>query len=173
MIDDPWKIHTIRSPHRTKSVAARIVGDCVEVRVPEGLAPERERELVDRLVKRLKGRIARTEMIGDDDVMRRAQHLNRLYFQGTLQITSVRFVTNQQSRYGSCTTNTGTIRLSDRLAGMPEWVRDYVLVHELAHLLQPNHSPDFWKLVGRFPLAERARGYLMACGMNPDGETSD
>jgi predicted metal-dependent hydrolase len=173
MTDDPWKIHTIRSPRRTKSVAARLVGDCVEVRVPAGLAPERERELVDRLVKRLKGRMARTEMIGDDDLMRRAQQLNRLHFEGKLRIASVRFVTNQQSRYGSCTTNVGTIRLSDRLAKMPQWVRDYVLVHELAHLLQPNHSPDFWKLVNRYPLAERARGYLIACGMNPDMEPSD
>ncbi|HEX2924567.1 MAG TPA: M48 family metallopeptidase [Chloroflexota bacterium] len=172
MNDEPWKIHTIRSPRRTKSVAARLVGDCVEVRVPAGLEPERERELVDRLVKRLKGRMTRTEMIGDDDLMRRAQQLNRLYFEGKLRIASVRFVTNQQSRYGSCTTNTGAIRLSDRLAKMPEWVRDYVLVHELSHLLQPNHSPDFWKLVNRYPLAERARGYLMACGMNPDAESS-
>ena len=59
------------------------------------------------------------------------------------------------------------LRLSHRLAAFPEWVRDYVLVHELAHLQEPNHSPAFWRLVHRYPLAERARGYLMASGLEP------
>lgn len=53
-----------------------------------------------------------------------------------------------------------TIRLSTRLRGMPAWVVDYVLVHELAHLLIPGHGADFWELVGNYPKADRARGYL-------------
>ncbi|MGI8913207.1 MAG: M48 metallopeptidase family protein, partial [Chloroflexota bacterium] len=57
------------------------------------------------------------------------------------------------------------IRLSDRLAQVPDWVRDYVIVHELAHLLRADHSPAFWRLVQRYKLAERARGYLMALGL--------
>jgi hypothetical protein len=43
---------------------------------------------------------------------------------------------------------------------MPGWVVDYVLVHELAHLLVPGHGPRFWELVSGYPKAERARGYL-------------
>lgn len=50
--------------------------------------------------------------------------------------------------------------MSDRLREMPDWVVDYVLVHELAHLLEPNHSPRFWAWVDRYPRAERAKGYL-------------
>ena len=74
-------------------------------------------------------------------------------------------MTNQNSRFGSCTPEDATIRLSHRLATMPVWVRDYVLVHELAHLIEGNHGKRFWKLVNRYPLTERARGYLMAVGM--------
>jgi predicted metal-dependent hydrolase len=52
------------------------------------------------------------------------------------------------------------IRLSHRLRPMPVWVLDYVLVHELAHLVEPTHSTAFWRLVARYPDAERAKGFL-------------
>ncbi|HDH81753.1 MAG TPA: M48 family peptidase, partial [Thermoplasmatales archaeon] len=77
---------------------------------------------------------------------------------------------NQGRRFGSCTPEDKKIRISDRLADMPPWVRDYVIVHELAHLIQPDHSKKFWELVNRYRYAERARGYLMAVGMESDDE---
>jgi hypothetical protein len=55
-----------------------------------------------------------------------------------------------------------TIRISNKLANLPQWVEDYVIVHELAHLIEPNHGPRFKILVHRYPLAERAIGFLMA-----------
>ena len=67
-----------------------------------------------------------------------------------------------QSRWGSCTPADGSVRISVRLAPFPLWVLDYVLVHELAHLAVADHSPRFWALVDRYPLSERARGYLIA-----------
>ena len=62
-------------------------------------------------------------------------------------------------------TKNKTIRISDRLLKMPDFVHDYVVVHELAHLEVPKHGPEFWKRVNRYPKTERARGYLMAIGM--------
>jgi hypothetical protein len=45
---------------------------------------------------------------------------------------------------------------------MPQWVEDYVIVHELAHLLEPNHGKHFKQLVRSYPMGERAIGFLMA-----------
>ena len=77
--------------------------------------------------------------------------MNREYFGGKLRWSEIRYVTNQQHRYGSCTPATGVIRISHRLAATPSWVRDYVIVHELAHLLEANHGARFWKLVTPLP----------------------
>ena len=97
--------------------------------------------------------------------------MNRRYFGGKLTWQSIRYVTNQNKRFGSCTPSHGTIRISHRVSEMPAWVRDYVLVHELAHLVEPNHSRAFWDLVNRYPKTERARGYLIAIGMATDEDT--
>ena len=72
----------------------------------------------------------------------------------------MRWVDNQQHRWGSCTPENGTIRISTRLKGLPEWVINYVIIHELVHLLVPSHGPRFWALVEQYPKAERARGFL-------------
>src|SRR5687767_5359612 len=97
-------------------------------------------------------------------LLARARALSERYFGGELRPASVEVVTNQQTLYGSCSVQTGRIRLSHKLAGMPVWVRDYVLVHELAHLRVPRHSRRFWALVNRYELSERARGFLMGAG---------
>jgi hypothetical protein len=72
----------------------------------------------------------------------------------------VRWVGNQRQRWGSCTVDDRAIRISDRLQGMPGYVLDYVLVHELAHLIEADHGPRFQALVAQYPHADRARGYL-------------
>jgi hypothetical protein len=55
-------------------------------------------------------------------------------------------IRNQRSRWGSCSTR-GVIALNFRLVQMPPWVSDYVLLHELMHLRQQNHSRRYWRLV--------------------------
>ena len=153
----------MRSPRRARTVNAREQDGYLLIQAPEGSDDELQ-PIIAKLRQRLERRQARTAPEMDDAALqRRAQELNRQYFDGALNWQSVAWVTNQEkSRWGSCTPATGTIRLSSRLAPMPAWVRDYVLVHELAHLVEANHGPHFWRLVNRYPRSERARGYLMA-----------
>jgi hypothetical protein len=99
-------------------------------------------------------------VLGDAELAERAERLSNQYFDGRARPVSVRWVTNQNTRWGSCTPSEGSIRLSHRLQGMPEYVVDYVLLHELAHLLVPGHGPRFWRLLEAYPRTERARGYL-------------
>ena len=74
----------------------------------------------------------------------------------------IRWADDMTTRWGSCTYSTASIRISTRLAPFPDWVIDYVIVHELCHLEVRGHGPEFWRLVHRFPKAERAIGYLIA-----------
>ncbi|MEZ4771245.1 MAG: M48 family metallopeptidase [Caldilineales bacterium] len=158
------EIKIVRSDNRVKTVSAREVDGVFEVRAPARMSDAELEPVVQNLLKRWQRRQATTEL-DDADLERRARELNRQYFGGKLRWQSIRWVNNQNTRHGSCTPSQGTIRISHRLARMPAFVRDYVLVHELAHLLEANHGPRFWKLVNRYPRTERARGYLMAVGM--------
>ncbi len=159
-----WPVRIIRSAKRRKTVGARLEDGVLVIRAPATIRDEELAPIIDSLKKRMKRR-AKNVSQSDEALEKQARALNRKYFDGRLKWQSVRYVTNQNSRFGSCTPDDGTIRLSHRLAGMPSWVRDYVLVHELAHLVEANHGPRFWELVNRYPLTERARGYLMAVGL--------
>ena len=73
-------------------------------------------------------------------------------------------VRDQRTRWGSCGRN-GRICLNWRLVLMPDWVRDYVMVHELMHLRRMDHSPRFWRYVAdAYPRWREARGWLRANG---------
>lgn len=138
-------------------------GDTTVVLIPARFSKAEERRWVAEMVARLQARDARRERgprRSDEALLTRARQLSAGVLDGRAQPTSVRWVSNMASRWGSCTPTDGTIRVSIRLRDMPGWVLDYVLVHELAHLLVPGHGADFWDLVGRFPRTERARGYL-------------
>ena len=155
----------IRSWRRRRTISARQRGDTIEIRLPAGMSAAEE----DRWIERMTRRLSRSRRpVGDDELERRARSLSTRFFDGSLSASSVRWSENQATRWGSCTIDTGTIRLSARLREFPQWVVDYVLVHELAHLRYRSHGPRFWSLVNRYPLTERARGYLIAKGGEPD-----
>jgi predicted metal-dependent hydrolase len=161
----------VRSTRRRRTISARLDGDRLIVQVPAGLTPVEERTWAEKLGTRILATRRRRELNQEGDLAQRAQELNERYFDGRLKFVDVRYVTNQHHRFGSCTPSQGTIRISDRVAKLPSWVRDAVLVHELAHLEEGNHSRRFWKLANRYKLMERARGYLIAIGLD-DGDAS-
>jgi predicted metal-dependent hydrolase len=164
-------VELVRSTRRRRTISARLDGDRLIVQVPAGLSPAEERAWAEKLGSRILATRRRRELNQDGDLAARARQLNERYFEGRLQLADARYVTNQQHRFGSCTPSQGTIRISDRVAKLPPWVRDAVLVHELAHLAEASHSRRFWTLANRYPLMERARGYLMALGL--DDESSE
>jgi predicted metal-dependent hydrolase len=158
----PWQpeIRIVASPNRRRTVSARVVDGVLELRVPAGMPAAERDEWAERMRARLERRLRRARPT-DAGLEERARALNRRYFDGRLRWTSIAFA-EQTSRWGSCTFAAGVIRISTRAAGLPDWVLDYLLVHELAHLEVPNHGAGFWSLVNRYQLTERARGYLIA-----------
>ena len=150
------QVEVIRSAKRRKTISARKVNGVVRISIPATMTRAEEERWVAEMVRRL-DRSARTEGL---DLAERADRLAECH--GLPRPVSIRWVHNQDLRWGSCTPVDGTIRISSRLASEPGWVLDYVIVHELAHLVITGHGPQFWALVERYPRAERARGWLMA-----------
>ncbi len=154
----PLGVEVVRSARRKKTAEARLVGDTVIIRVPARMS---QREVADMETHFL-DHYERRRRSAALDLTSRASTLARRH--GLPTPTDIRWVSNQRQRWGSCTPALGTVRLSDRMTSFPAWVIDYVIVHELAHLVEANHSRRFWALVEQYPLTERARGFLIAKG---------
>ncbi len=148
-----------RSRRRRRTVSAYRDGGRVVVLIPASFTASEEARWVERMVQRLAAGDRRRPST-DAALMRRATRLSERYLGGHAVPTSVRWVSTMGRRWGSCTPADGTIRVSDRLRDVPGHVLDYVLLHELAHLLVPGHGPGFWRLLASYPRLERARGFL-------------
>lgn len=150
----------LRRSHRRRRTASAHAGDgVVVVQLPAGLPRDEEERLVARLVDRVTGAERARRAGGDVALQRRADQLADRYL-GGIRAREVRWSGRMERRHGSCTPTDGVIRISRRLADHPAYVLDYVLVHELAHLQEAGHTPAFWRLVDRYPSAQRARGFL-------------
>ena len=158
------RVEVQRSSRRKKTISAEIVGDALIVSIPQRLSRAEEQQWVERMAARMSERKRRDRLNADGALVRRAAELGDRYLDG-VRTNDIEWVTNQKSRWGSCSPQDGSIRLSAELADYPAWVRNYVIVHELAHLIVADHSDRFWDLVTRYPLTERARGFLIAKGM--------
>jgi predicted metal-dependent hydrolase len=152
----PLRVEVTRSAKRRRTVGARLVGDVLRIAIPSWMSRADEQHWTAEMTRRFE-RMRSTERI---DLTARAASLARRY---RLAVPAdIRWSDDMSTRWGSCTPDDGTIRISTRVAAFPDWVVDYVLVHELAHLSVPGHGEAFWQLVHRYAKAERAIGYLIA-----------
>ena len=149
-----------RSKRRRRTVSAYRDGERIVVLIPASFTADDEAEWVASMVKKVLKAEERAALT-DADLLDRALKLSDAYLGGLATPESVRWVSNQHSRWGSCTPGERSIRLSERLQAMPGWVIDYVLVHELVHLLEPSHDEKFWAWVDRYPKSRKAQGYLL------------
>ena len=153
-----------RSKRRRRTVSAYREGSRTVVLIPATFSRAEEHAWVGRMVSRLEAGERRRRPT-DATLAARAVDLSARYLGGRATPSSIRWVGTMTTRWGSCTPRDGTIRISDRIRGMPGYVVDYVVLHELAHLLVPGHGRAFWALLEDYPRLERARGFLDGVSM--------
>jgi predicted metal-dependent hydrolase len=153
-------IRIVASRRRRRTVSARLRSGVLELLVPDWMPGAERERWAEEMRQRLERRMERTRP-SDNRLAQRARSLNERHFGGRLRWTSIAFA-NMSHLWGSCTYTTGDIRIAERAAPLPEWVVDYLVVHELAHLEHSDHGAAFHELENRYPLTERARGFLMA-----------
>lgn len=166
--DKGVEIEVRRSSRRKRTVSAFREGNVTVVAIPARFTRAQEREWVKKMLAKLEKQ-EKKRRPSDEELINRARRLSEKYLGSQAQPVSVSWSTSQNRRWGSCTPATGTIRISTRLKGMPNWVIDYVLLHELAHLLVPDHGPQFWALMAGYERTERARGFLEGVDHERDG----
>jgi len=165
------EVKVIRSHRRRRTISARLIDGIMYIYTPVSISDEKLKEVIENFKRQFERRKLKEELNFKENLHQVAQGLNEKYFGGKLKIGSIEYAVNQHKRFGSCNYRKGTIRISHHLTKMPQWVRDYVIVHEMAHIIQPNHSKFFWDIVSQYKLAERARGYLIAKGFEPEAES--
>lgn len=147
----------VRSPRRRCTASAQETDGVITVRVPATATAAEESRLVTQLVQRI---AARRQRPSDEWLARRASKLASQYLPAQVRPSQVRWSSRQGSRWGSCQPGQGRIRISDRLVGMPDYVLDYVIVHELTHLLHFDHGPAFQECMSRYGSLALAQAYL-------------
>jgi predicted metal-dependent hydrolase/catechol 2,3-dioxygenase-like lactoylglutathione lyase family enzyme len=154
-------VDVVRSRRRTKTVQAREVDGRLEVRIPAWMSAADERGWVAEMQRRV---AERSRPLDDAGLAARAGTLAQRYRLPAAD--SVRWSDRHRRRWGSCTPATGSVRIAARLAAVPPWVLDAVLVHELAHLEVIGHGAPFRALTARYPRTERAEGFLEGFGLS-------
>lgn len=143
-----------------KHINARLRGQALSVSAPAHTPQHVLDEVIPDLARRLLRRVRAREVNAEEDALALARRVAGR-FPGRPEVADVRFVTDQEARWGSYSPKTGRIRLNAALREMPRWVLEAVVAHELAHVTHPNHSPDFWALLHRvYPETDRAQAFL-------------
>jgi len=153
------EVKVIRSTRRKKSISAYRQAGAIVISVPARLSKSEVRQVIPEMVSKVLSLEAR-EKIGEEDLYKRSLELLTKYLpECPVKPLSVTW-RSMSERWGSCTTVERSIRISERLNGAPGYVLDYLLVHELIHLMIADHGPDFEALLARFELGKEACAYL-------------
>ena len=153
------EIRLIRNPRRKRTISAYREQGAIVIQIPAKLPARELNDLIPEMVQRVLSREAR-EKVNENELFARSLELLAMYLpEFSERPVSVTWRTMNE-RWGSCTTVDRTIRISDRLNGVPQYVLDYILVHELIHLRIPDHGGDFQDLLDRFGDSDRACAFL-------------
>jgi predicted metal-dependent hydrolase len=174
--DDPITVEVVRDGRLRTRIHWEWNGSHVRIRAPRGVPQRQLDQHVADIVETVKRRRSQVRARADTDLETLARKINREYFDGEISWHSIRWVSNMRRRLGSCTIGgptDGDIRISDRAEGWPDWVLEYIVAHELAHRLHPDHSKEFWTYVNRYPRAERARGFIMGLAFQLGEDAED
>ena len=153
------EVKVIRNSRRRRSISAYREHGSIIIQVPARLSNSKIQEVIPEMVEKILSREAR-EKLSDKELLNRANHLLDIYLpEFKVRPASVTW-RQMNERWGSCTTVDRTIRISDRLSGAPQYVLDYLLVHELIHLEIADHGQAFTELLSRFTDSERANSFL-------------
>jgi len=158
---DGEQIRLITSSRRKKTVSAGHRDGMIQLSVPANLPDEYIVTSARSLVAKIKQRQQLTQRSQTDEALhQRALHLARVWLGGQVEPNSVVWSEHQTTRWGSCTPTTKSLRISTMLKGMPQWVIDGVLIHELAHLKYSGHGHDFQQFAAQYPKMSEADAFL-------------
>ena len=153
------EFRVIRSSRRKKSMNAFRNNGLIEIHIPDRMSRRQELEVIPEMISLVLSRELRqrasNELLGQLALGLLDQYLPEF----TERPSSIQW-RPMRERWGSCTTMDRTIRIAERLNGSPEYVVSAVLFHELIHLRIPDHGPDFYALMDRYPDRIRAEAYL-------------
>lgn len=153
------EIVVIRSARRKKSISAYRQGGRIVISIPARLSKADERAMIPDMVAKIRAQEAAATMSQERLVLRAGELLSELAPEIDQRPSSVNWRAMRE-RWGSCTSIDGTIRISDRLQGAPDYVVEYVLFHEAIHLFISDHGAEFRAILARFPLEAQAEAYL-------------
>ena len=159
------EVEVRRSQRRRRTVSAHWSGERIILQVPAMMSSREVARWAEQMTTRLVDQRERTRAASnargrDEYLMGRARELSERLLGGRAQPTDVVWTSRQTARWASATPATGRIRVSDRLRSAPEWVLDTVLHHELCHLLEAGHGPQFRRLEALHPDMDRAQAFL-------------
>jgi predicted metal-dependent hydrolase len=162
---DQFTVNLKRDKRLTKTSRwERLPDGSLLLRVPYRLPNRRVAALLEQVASQLDKSISLHIQRNDSVLHQRAEMVNKKFFNGKIEWNAICWVSNMQSRLGSCTRGgptDGQIRINDKIKDWPDWVLDYVIAHELLHRKHPNHSATFWnELRAAYPLTEQARGFI-------------